>query len=68
MQKDNYRELRHNVVQNLEEQMSVWPENMKLPDGWYVVGVAMKYQECLDYIETQWLDIRPLSQRSGIGG
>ncbi|WP_375582315.1 MbtH family protein [Cyclobacterium xiamenense] len=51
------------VVVNHEEQYSIWPADRELPLGWNAVGKAGKKQECLDYIEEVWTDMRPLSLR-----
>lgn len=51
------------VVINHEEQYSIWPEDRELPLGWKSVGKTGKKQECLDYIEEVWTDMRPLSLR-----
>jgi MbtH protein len=53
----------YNVVINHEEQYSIWPENRELPLGWNAVGKTGSKQECLDYIEEVWTDMRPLSLR-----
>ena len=51
------------VVINDEEQYSIWPKDKKIPLGWREVGKNGKKQECLDYIEEIWTDMRPLSVR-----
>ena len=53
----------YNVVVNHEEQYSIWPVDRDLPDGWRAVGKSGPKQECLDYIEEVWTDMRPLSLR-----
>jgi MbtH protein len=52
-----------NVVVNHEEQYSIWPDYKEIPVGWRAVGKSGKKQECLDYIEQVWTDMRPLSLR-----
>jgi len=54
---------RYNVVINHEEQYSLWPADRELPLGWKAVGKTGSKQECLDYIEEVWEDMRPLSLR-----
>ena len=54
---------RYKVVINDEEQYSIWPEERENPLGWHDVGKSGLKQECLDYIETVWTDMRPLSVR-----
>ncbi len=51
------------VVVNHEEQYSIWPEYKDIPAGWREVGKTGTKKECLDYIETVWTDMRPLSLR-----
>lgn len=51
------------VLINDEEQHSLWPEALAVPAGWRVVHGAGTRQACLEYIETNWTDIRPLSAR-----
>jgi MbtH protein len=53
----------YTVVINHEEQYSIWPEDREMPLGWNAVGVTGSKQECLDYIEEVWTDMRPLSLR-----
>jgi MbtH protein len=49
------------VVINHEEQYSIWPTFKTVPNGWTEVGKTGSKQECLDYIEQAWTDMRPLS-------
>ncbi len=51
------------VVVNHEEQYSIWPAHKETPSGWRRVGEARTRQDCLDYIEEHWTDMRPLSLR-----
>ena len=51
------------VVVNHEEQYSIWPDYKEIPVGWRAAGKSGKKQECLDYIEQVWTDMRPLSLR-----
>jgi MbtH protein len=53
----------YEVVINHEEQYSIWPNNRELPLGWNTLGKSGTKQECLDYIEEVWTDMRPLSLR-----
>jgi uncharacterized protein YbdZ (MbtH family) len=53
----------YQVVMNHEEQYSIWPADKENPLGWTSVGKSGKKQECLDYIEQVWTDMRPLSLR-----
>lgn len=53
----------YKVVINHEEQYSIWPSNRENPRGWQDVGKSGRKQECLDYINEVWTDMRPLSLR-----
>ncbi len=53
----------YRVVVNHEEQYSIWPADRELPLGWNDAGFQGTKQECLDYIEQVWTDMRPLSLR-----
>lgn len=53
----------YEVVVNHEEQYSIWPTEREMPLGWKAVGKSGLKQDCLDYIETVWTDMRPLSLR-----
>jgi uncharacterized protein YbdZ (MbtH family) len=49
------------VLVNDELQYSLWPVFCDVPAGWTIVGPRGKRQECLDYIEQTWTDMRPRS-------
>lgn len=51
------------VVVNHEEQYSVWFADREIPAGWRAEGTSGTRDECLDYIERIWTDMRPLSLR-----
>jgi MbtH protein len=51
------------VLVNAEEQHSLWPVQLPVPAGWRVVHGEDTRQGCLDYIEANWTDMRPLSAR-----
>jgi MbtH protein len=53
----------YKVVINHEEQYSIWPADRESPLGWKAVGKAGTRQQCLDYIEEVWTDMRPLNLR-----
>ena len=54
----------YKVVVNQEEQYSIWPADREPPLGWKEAGKEGSKQECLDYIEEVWTDMRPLSLRN----
>jgi len=49
------------VLVNEEGQHSLWPEFIEVPAGWQVAFGAAGRQECLDYVEENWTDMRSLS-------
>lgn len=44
---------------NDEGQYSLWPEYLKVPDGWTVAHGPASRALCLEHIETTWTDMRP---------
>jgi MbtH protein len=53
----------YKVVINQEEQYSIWPADRENAQGWREVGKQGPKQECLDYINEVWKDMRPLRLR-----
>jgi uncharacterized protein YbdZ (MbtH family) len=51
------------VLVNDEEQHSLWPHALAVPAGWRVVYGPDTRPACLDYVEKNWTDLRPLSAR-----
>ncbi|MFD3731899.1 MbtH family protein [Streptomyces sp. NPDC058632] len=49
------------VLVNDELQHSLWPVFADVPAGWTVALPAASRQECLDYVEKNWTDMRPRS-------
>jgi MbtH protein len=49
------------VLVNEEEQYSLWPVFAEVPGGWKSIYGQASRQECLDYIESAWTDMRPKS-------
>jgi len=49
------------VLINVEGQHSLWPKYLDVPDGWETIFGAAKRQECLDFVEKSWSDMRPSS-------
>jgi MbtH protein len=50
----------HAVV-NDEGQYSLWPGFVDVPAGWRIAHGSDTRAACLDYIEKNWTDMRPLS-------
>jgi MbtH protein len=54
------------VVDNREQQYSIWPSHKAVPAGWRQVGRRGRKSECLAYIDEVWTDMRPLSLRQSM--
>jgi MbtH protein len=54
----------HLVLQNIEEQYSLWPAGRDVPAGWSIVHRAASREDALDYVESHWTDMRPASLRT----
>ncbi|MDI5965439.1 MbtH family NRPS accessory protein [Streptomyces sp. SL13] len=54
------------VVVNDEEQYSLWPAGVPLPNGWTAEGTTGSEERCLERIEAIWPDIRPRSLRESV--
>ncbi|MET7938255.1 4-hydroxyphenylpyruvate dioxygenase [Streptomyces sp. NPDC005322] len=51
----------YHVLVNAEGQHSLWPTFIDVPAGWTVMLDSASRQECLDFIEKSWTDMRPKS-------
>jgi len=60
---DALTEVLFKVVVNDEEQYSIWPAERANPLGWRDAGKSGNKKDCLDFIESVWADMRPLSLR-----
>ena len=58
----------YKVVINHEEQYSIGPAERENALGWQDAGKTGTRQECLDYIQQVWTDMRPLSLRQQAAG
>ncbi len=56
----------YKVVINHEEQYSIWPADRENALGWRDVGKRGTKEQCLEYIEEVWTDMRPLNLRRKI--
>lgn len=59
---------RYVVLANDEGQHSLWPAHIPRPAGWETVRDEGSRQECAEYIEANWLDLRPKSVIAAMGG
>ena len=53
----------YKVVINHEEQYSILPVNMAVPEGWKETRTRGSLETCNAFIEEVWTDMRPLSVR-----
>jgi MbtH protein len=56
------------VVVNAEGQHSLWPDFVEIPAGWTAVHGATDRSSCIDYINANWTDMRPLSLVAHLDG
>nr|AAT12284.1 LtxB [Lyngbya majuscula] len=49
------------VLCNAEGQYSLWPTSLEIPEGWQTAFGPESWQNCLDNVEKNWTDMRPLS-------
>jgi MbtH protein len=56
------------VLVNAENQHSLWPSVVRVPEGWIVVLGESARQACLDYVDENWTDLRPKSLIEARGG
>ncbi|MFC0105617.1 MbtH family protein [Kibdelosporangium aridum] len=54
------------VLVNEERQHSLWPSFVAVPDGWNVAFGEDGRAECLEYVEQNWVDMRPKSLRDAM--
>jgi MbtH protein len=58
----------YRVLVNHEVQYSLWPASQPTPNGWSVAHDTDSRVSCLEYIEKNWTDMRPLSLIKAQGG
>ena len=51
------------VLRNDEDQYSLWPALVDVPARWHVALSVTTRQDCLTFIEQNWVDMRPRSLR-----
>ena len=49
------------VLVNSEGQHSLWPASKENPRGWEQKGETGTKEECLEKVNSEWLDIKPKS-------
>jgi uncharacterized protein YbdZ (MbtH family) len=56
------------VLVNDEGQHSLWPAFAEIPAGWRTVHGEDSRASCLEYVENNWTDMRPLSLVRAMAG
>ena len=56
-------DLDYKVLVNDDGQYSIWPETKPAPAGWKETGPTGSKQEVLEWVKTNWTDLRPISLR-----
>ncbi|MGK8521996.1 MbtH family protein [Nocardia asteroides] len=49
------------VLINQEGEHSLWPVFAAVPGGWSIAYGAATRKSCLEYVESNWVDMRPKS-------
>lgn len=47
------------VLVNAQTQYSLWPDFITVPQGWRVVLGPQSRNDCVQWLEQHWQDIRP---------
>ena len=55
------QEAQYLVLTNSAGQHSLWPVFADVPAGWSVVFGPKLKADCLEYVEENWTDMRPLT-------
>lgn len=61
-------EAQYLVLVNDEGQYSLWPTFADVPAGWEVAHGEDSRQNCLEYVERHWTDMRPRSLARAMDG
>ncbi|MFD3523907.1 MbtH family protein [Streptomyces sp. NPDC058653] len=56
------------VLVNDEGQHSLWPSFADVPGGWEIVLGENSRDTCMEFIETNWTDLRPRSLATSTDG
>jgi MbtH protein len=49
------------VLVNDEGQYSIWPSGQNTPEGWKEAGCSGSKDECSEFVDKNWTDMRPIS-------
>ncbi|WP_418117905.1 MbtH family protein [Variovorax sp. 350MFTsu5.1] len=56
------------VLTNDENQHSIWPDFIEIPQGWKKVHGPSAKGDCLEFVEKNWTDMRPKSLAQAMDG
>ncbi|MFB7668159.1 MbtH family protein [Kitasatospora sp. NPDC056138] len=56
------------VLVNAEGQHSLWPAFAEVPEGWDIAFGEAGREECLEFTEKSWTDMRPKSLVAAMQG
>jgi MbtH protein len=51
----------YHVIRNSEGQHSLWPSFIDVPQGWIIVHPSKTRAECVEFVNQNWIDMRPKS-------
>lgn len=49
------------LLSNDERQYSMWPAMLAIPAGWRCEQGPWSHQQCVDWLQLHWTDLRPHS-------
>lgn len=52
------------ILQNDQQQYSLWPDFSAVPPGWQPVFGPAERADCIAWLESHWRDMRPTAQRA----
>ncbi len=47
------------ILQNEQQQFSLWPQHCALPQGWTVICTPQSSQACNDWLTDHWTTLAP---------
>jgi uncharacterized protein YbdZ (MbtH family) len=53
------REGQFYILQNSQQQYSLWPQQCALPQGWIVVCTPASQEQCTDWLAQHWQTLTP---------
>jgi MbtH protein len=55
------------VIVNAEGQYSLWRQTTSIPNGWKSANKKGSRAECIEFVDTNWVDMCPMSLKNAIG-